>query len=130
MKILIVNDEVMILRMIETILISSCEINRDSIEKAYNGMECYNLVAEQHFDLIILDLNMPVLGGCAACQLIRKLYKDKSKDFTDNDGQYQMVKAVEPFIVALSAAGNFHEFKTECQRAGFDDQYTVPITAT
>lgn len=28
----------------------------------------------KHFDAIVLDLNMPIMGGLDACKLIKKIY--------------------------------------------------------
>ena len=49
-----------------------------SVEKASNGMIAYELVRERNlkdeskFDLIFMDVNMPVCNGYEATKLIRK----------------------------------------------------------
>ena len=51
------------------------------IVTAYNGHMAYEEVLKAHqdpgaegFDLVVLDLNMPISDGYAACQSIRKLH--------------------------------------------------------
>lgn len=55
--------------------------NRFETEIARNGHEAFELVqkslnSNDHFDLIVLDLNMPITDGYEACSSILKLYKD------------------------------------------------------
>jgi len=45
---------------------------------AENGEEAVRLIEEQEFDLVLMDLNMPVMDGYEAIQLIRKM-KDPTK---------------------------------------------------
>jgi CheY-like chemotaxis protein len=42
------------------------------IATALNGEECLHSVEKRTPDLILLDVNMPVMNGLAACQLLRK----------------------------------------------------------
>lgn len=42
LKILIVNDEPLILKMLETILLTKCQIIKANIDTAMNGMSCVN----------------------------------------------------------------------------------------
>lgn len=52
------------------------------IEEATNGQEAYEMVKASHhkidsskYDIIILDLNMPILNGYEACQNIISFYE-------------------------------------------------------
>lgn len=67
----------MVLKIFQILLVKNCKVQEKNITKASNGMMCYNLCVEKHFDLIILDINMPVLDGLQACKLIRKHYQSK-----------------------------------------------------
>ncbi len=42
------------------------------IEEAQNGQECVDLVKEKQFDLVILDVNMPVMDGLDALKQIKE----------------------------------------------------------
>jgi DNA-binding response OmpR family regulator len=66
-KILLVDDSNTILMMEKFILANGPY----DLITASNGEEAVRKAAEQHPDLILLDVVMPVLGGFEACRLIR-----------------------------------------------------------
>ena len=74
---------------------------------ARNGQEAVQLVRENEFDLIFMDIHMPVMDGLEATRRIRELQKH--------------VKHRCP-IVAVTAS----ESKTVCIQAGMDDYITKP----
>ena len=41
------------------------------VEVAYDGLEGKKLFESQHFDLVILDINLPGMSGFALCKKIR-----------------------------------------------------------
>ncbi len=66
-KILIVDDEPQLRRVISTTLVASGY----TVEQARTGEEALNKLREQKYDLVLLDLNMPGLGGLETCREIR-----------------------------------------------------------
>jgi len=65
MKLLIVNDEEFLIVGYEEAL----KIHFD-VETARNGLEAVNLVKSHpsdHFDVVVLDINMPIMNGFDAC---------------------------------------------------------------
>jgi CheY-like chemotaxis protein len=67
---LLVNDEVFLL-MAYTKLAQS----KFQIETAENGLQALQIVGRfppGYFDVIILDINMPIMDGYQACNLISK----------------------------------------------------------
>jgi len=46
-----------------------------SVIKAVNGLEALDILKDEHVDLIILDIMMPIMGGLEACIKIRE-YKN------------------------------------------------------
>lgn len=52
-----------------------------------NGLEAYEMVsiAEKWFDVIILDLNMPIMDGFTAANKINTHFNDKNRLFPDLD---------------------------------------------
>ena len=73
-KVLIVNDEPMALLILETIL-AQVGIQQSNIYKASNGKESVEKAETINFELVLMDLNMPVMGGFEATQKIRLIAK-------------------------------------------------------
>jgi DNA-binding response OmpR family regulator len=67
-RILVVDDEPRYVRLMEANLGSE----GFQVLKATNGQEAVEVVAEQHPDLVLLDIMMPVLDGFGACERIRE----------------------------------------------------------
>ena len=68
-RILVVDDEPAMRRALRATLSASGFI----IEEARNGEEAVELVAKRSVDLVLLDSNMPGMGGVEACRRIRAL---------------------------------------------------------
>lgn len=67
-KILVVEDEVKVADLIR----KGLEANGYSVEVAYDGMMGRKLGVQHHFDLIILDINLPYENGYMVCKAIRE----------------------------------------------------------
>lgn len=78
-------------------------------EVAKNGLEALELVRRKEFDIVLMDVQMPVMNGLEAASEIRKL-EEKS----------------EVFIIGLSA-NVFDEDQKKAAEAGMDDYLTKPI---
>ena len=65
--ILVVDDEKLIVKGIK------CSLEQDDMEvtAAYDGEEALNLLKEQHFDLVVLDVMLPKMDGLEVCQQVR-----------------------------------------------------------
>jgi|SRR5579863_6710210 len=78
-----------------------------AIEEARSGEEAITILTGSDFDLVLLDVNMPGIGGVEACREIRShLPKIGIVMVTVQDGESEMVRALE---------------------AGADDYVTKPI---
>lgn len=44
------------------------------VDHAFNGKEAVELAKVNEYDLILMDINMPLMGGIEATQLIKKMY--------------------------------------------------------
>lgn len=73
-----------------------------------NGIEAVNLVKEQDFDLILMDINMPIMDGMKATQKIRTFNKSIP-------------------IIALTAA-EIEEVEKACKEVGVTDLLNKPLT--
>ena len=68
-EVLIVNDEPMNILILETMFESlGCEVS-----KAFNGFEAAQMAKDHQYDLIMMDLEMPVCNGFEASLKIKKL---------------------------------------------------------
>jgi two-component system, OmpR family, KDP operon response regulator KdpE len=66
-RILVIDDEPQIRRILRTTLIGSGY----EVEDAKSGEEGLEKIGQFHPDLVLLDINMPGMGGLAACQILR-----------------------------------------------------------
>jgi len=51
---------------------------KGSIHLARNGLEAYQSAQVTNFDLIMMDLNMPVMNGFEACKKIKMSFTEQS----------------------------------------------------
>ncbi len=79
---------------------------------AENGQEAIAILASRSFDLILMDMQMPVMGGIEATQHIRR-----------REAEYQLPRTP---IVAMTAAA-MQEDRDACLAAGMDDYLSKPI---
>ena len=71
-RILLVEDEKDLSKAVKTILTLS---NYD-VDTAFNGKEALDKVKEKHFDIIIMDIMMPVMDGIESMKEMRKIGVD------------------------------------------------------
>ena len=77
---------------------------------AMNGLESLEQVKKQIFDIIFMDINMPIMGGIEAAEKIR------------SDGGLNS----KTYIVGLTAHSS-DEFGVEAKQAGMNCYFTKPI---
>ena len=77
-----------------------------------NGLEAVAAARTQAFDLVLMDVHMPVMDGVAATAAIRALPAD----------------VVQPRIVALTA-DVFADTRERCLQAGSNEVITKPVSA-
>jgi two-component system, OmpR family, KDP operon response regulator KdpE len=100
---LVVDDEPSFRRVLRTSLATS----GFAVEEARSGEEAVAMLARSAFDLVLLDVNMPGIGGVEACREIRAhMPKIGIVMVTVQDSESEIVKALE---------------------AGADDYITKPI---
>jgi two-component system KDP operon response regulator KdpE len=102
-KVLIVDDEPAMRRALSAALIASGRL----VEAAQDAEEAIEAIHQQPFDLVLLDINMPGMGGIEACRRIRPL--------APNAG-----------IVMITVCDSLEE-KVKALDAGADDYVTKPF---
>ncbi len=102
-KILVVDDEPQIRRTLR------CALTRQNyvVADACSGEEALGRIREDRYDMILLDCNMPGIGGIEAC--------------------YQIRAASDVAIIMLTV-GNKEDEKIEALDAGADDCMTKPFS--
>ncbi|MDP2634875.1 MULTISPECIES: two-component sensor histidine kinase BarA [unclassified Pseudoalteromonas] len=68
LKVLVVDDNDANLKLIYTLLEEKIEL----IDTAHNGSQAYSLSKSHKYDIIFMDIQMPIMDGITACKLIRE----------------------------------------------------------
>jgi CheY-like chemotaxis protein len=103
-KVLVVDDNTVTQKLLSVMLGNiGCES-----EMASDGAAAVDMVRTRRYDLVLMDLQMPVMGGCEAARVIR-----------------EEISRTLP-IIALTAA-TFKEDREASRAAGMDDFITKPI---
>jgi len=72
MNILVADDHAVVRRGLKQILLDRYPVA--NIAEADNAQEVLNLVGEQHWDIVVLDISMPGKSGLEVLKELRKLY--------------------------------------------------------
>jgi len=80
---------------------------------ASNGVEAVDMASKTHYDLILMDVQMPIMDGLCATQKIRESLDEVSR----------------PQIIALTAHAMSDDVQ-KCRDAGMDGHLTKPLRAT
>ena len=108
-RILIVDDEINIRRVVK----EYAEFEGYEVGEAANGMEAVELVKNNDYDLIVMDIMMPKMDGHQAAKAIRAMYADRPD-------------AEEIPIIALSANA-FSEDVQASLDAGMNGHVSKPL---
>jgi two-component system KDP operon response regulator KdpE len=102
-RILVVDDEPQIRRVMQTTLVARGYI----VVTARNGEEALEKVRAERFDLVLLDINMPGIGGMETCRNLR---------------------AQSDIPIVILSVRNAEKEKVEALDAGADDYVTKPFS--
>lgn len=84
---------------------------------AQNGLEAFEEVKKNHYDVVLMDVQMPIMGGFEATQSIRKWEKE--------------INPIDPFsvrvpIIALTAHAMLGD-REKCMQAQMDEYISKPL---
>ncbi|MFN5182126.1 MAG: response regulator [Bacteroidota bacterium] len=85
------------------------KVKKIQVTAARDGQDCLNKLAEGEFDVILLDMMMPVMDGFQTLQVIR------------SDAKLKNNKVIA--LTALAMKGDMER----CLEAGADDYCTKPV---
>jgi two-component system sensor histidine kinase RpfC len=106
LRILVAEDNLTNQKVIAKIL----ERGGHEAQLAMNGEEALDAMEKETFDLVLLDLHMPVMGGLEAAKIFHFTRQGASR----------------PPLVALTADAT-QESRKACEEAGFDGYLTKPV---
>ena len=106
LKVLVADDDLLNQRMMQVLL----KHEGHTVDVVSNGLEAFDAVKFQKFDIVLMDLQMPVMDGIEASHRIREW---------ENGGQHT-------FIVALTA-GYLPEKGQRLFEAGIDNYLPKPF---
>jgi CheY-like chemotaxis protein len=106
LKVLVADDDILNQRLMKVLLMREGHY----VDVVSNGLEAFDAIKVQKFDIVFMDLRMPVMDGVEASRLIREW---------EEGGQHT-------FIVALTAA-YIPEYGQELFEAGIDNYIPKPF---
>jgi CheY-like chemotaxis protein len=78
---------------------------------ANNGQEALDLFASEAYDIVLMDIQMPVMDGVTATEHLRRIYGQE-----------------KPYIIAVTANATPND-RQRCMDVGMNDFVTKPIDA-
>ena len=109
LKILLVDDNAVNL-MVARMMLKKCLPNCETVE-ASSGREALEMVRQENFDLILMDMVMPDMDGMQVTQMVRRSFSAPKSDVP---------------ILALTASANPVDHD-RCLEAGMDDVVQKPL---
>ncbi|MET0268500.1 MAG: ATP-binding protein [Duganella sp.] len=108
------------------LLVEDTEMNRQlvrillrklgwSVDEVHDGQQALDALAQQRYDLVLMDCMMPVMDGYEACRLLR---------------QREAALGLPRTPVIALTANAIEGDRARCMAAGADDYLTKPFTAT
>jgi CheY-like chemotaxis protein len=73
MRVLLVNDDLMQLMVLKHIMVKVIGLRDENVKHATNGEEAVKFSLNQHFHVILIDIDMPFKNGYDACIKLKQL---------------------------------------------------------
>jgi CheY-like chemotaxis protein/HPt (histidine-containing phosphotransfer) domain-containing protein len=86
-------------------------------DSANNGQEAIEALEKSAYDVIFMDIHMPVLDGMAATQIIRQRQQESSP----------LPKFKSPIIIIAMTANAMQGDREKCLEGGMDDYLAKPV---
>lgn len=115
-RILLVEDVLINQRVVFSFL---NKIGFDTIDIADNGKMCLEMMVKKKYDIVLLDIRMPILNGETVFKYIDNYYKTF-------EGNYKLLSNTKPYVVAVTAY-SLKEDREKYLTMGFNDYIPKPI---
>ncbi|MDH3393961.1 MAG: ATP-binding protein, partial [Desulfobulbaceae bacterium] len=125
MRILLVEDNEINRQLAEFIL----EQEEHILTMAENGMEALEQLTSKTFDVVLMDIQMPIMDGYTATRIIRSLEGGMETDEIPDDLSATLAKRLYGMhlpIIAMTAHAMSGD-RDKCLAAGMDDYLTKPF---
>ena len=113
LSVLLVDDSITILKLTKNAIENTGHI----VETANNGLDAKNKMLEKNYDVVLIDFQMPIMGGIEATRLFREFEENAIRAGGREKKQ---------LIVGMSAAQDYDLWQ-EGMRAGMDDFIAKPF---
>lgn len=100
------------------------KLNFNCIDTVDDGKKCLEMMSKKRYDLVLLDIKMPILDGELVCKYILDYYQLK---YIEREKKEYVLKGnKQPYIVAVTAY-SLKEDRDKYLNMGFDDYVPKPI---
>lgn len=106
-KILLAEDNILCAKL------AQLGLKRFELDVVKNGKEAVDLFLKKQYDIILMDLQMPVMSGIDATKEIRRIEKEEGHNSRT--------------IIFAVSADMYNPLDKECLEAGFDDYFLKPF---
>jgi len=98
-----------------------------NIHTVEDGEQCLNNLTENTYDIILLDIKLPILDGEQVLKYIQYYYDNKNITFNSiTQKNYSLKNKKRPYVVAVTAF-SLKDDKQKYINIGFDDYISKPI---
>ena len=101
--------------------------DKHNITEALNGFHALQILAEKEFDVVLMDIQMPVMDGLEATEVVRACERGEAPKSQDIPaGLSSRVEGKYLPIIALTAHATKKDME-QCLEAGMDAYLTKPL---
>ncbi|RJP79270.1 MAG: response regulator [Desulfobacteraceae bacterium] len=92
------------------------------VDLAENGEKALQAYIGNRYDVILMDLQMPVMDGYEATKKIREIERERAEKGSDKKSDLS-----QPIPIIALTANSFEEDREKCLAAGMNDYLTKPL---